>query len=139
MRLAACLGVPLEVIEPCGFALSDRAVRRAAMDYGGIGGVTRRRSWTDFLAAPERAQGRLVLFTTEAASPLHDFAFRPGDSLLFGRESAGAPPEVHAAADARLIIPLVPGARSLNVVTAAAIALGEALRRTGGFPNPDPS
>lgn len=139
MRLAACLGVPLEVIEPCGFALSDRAVRRAAMDYGGIGDVTRRRSWTDFLAAPERAQGRLVLFTTEASSPLHDFAFRPGDSLLFGRESAGAPPEVHATADARLLIPLVPGARSLNLVTAAAIALGEALRQTGGFPNPDPS
>lgn len=139
MRLTACLGVPLEVIEPCGFALSDRALRRAAMDYGALGDVTRRRSWADFLTAAERAQGRLVLFTTQGAQPVHDFAFHAGDTLLFGRESAGAPAEVHAAADARLFIPLVPAARSLNVVTAAAIAIGEALRQTGGFPKPGPS
>lgn len=139
MRLAACLGVPLEVIEPCGFALSDRALRRAAMDYGGLGEVTRRRSWTEFNDAAERKEGRLVLFTTQGALPFHDFGFQPGDTLLFGRESAGAPPEVHHAAQARLYIPLVPAARSLNLVTAAALALGEALRQTGGFPNPGPS
>jgi tRNA (cytidine/uridine-2'-O-)-methyltransferase len=80
-----------------------------------------------------------VLFTTRAAEPFHRFAFQPGDILLFGRESAGVPDEVHAAADARLIIPLAPGVRSLNVVTAAAIALGEGLRQTGAFPSATPS
>jgi tRNA (cytidine/uridine-2'-O-)-methyltransferase len=134
MRLTACLGVPLEVVEPCGFPLSDPALRRAALDYGGLGDVTRRRSWTEFQAAPERLEGRLVLFTTRGALPFHRFEFRAGDTLLFGRESAGAPEDVHEAAQARLFIPLVPAARSLNVVTAAAMALGEALRQTGGLP-----
>lgn len=136
MRLTACLGVPLEVIEPCGFPLSAPALRRAAMDYGGLGEVIRRRSWTDFQASPERSEGRLVLFTTRAALPLYAFAFEAGDTLLFGRESAGVPDEVHQDAQARLFIPLVPAARSLNVVTAAAIALGEALRQTEGYPAP---
>ncbi|ACG79282.1 rRNA methylase family protein [Phenylobacterium zucineum HLK1] len=133
VRLAACLGVPLDVIEPCGFPLSDRAVARAAMDYAARADVVRHAGWGDFRAA---SQGRLVLFTTRAAQPFQDFDFRPGDVLLFGRESAGVPDEVHAAADARLFIPLVAGARSLNVVTAAAMALSEALRQTGGFPTP---
>ncbi|MFN3523487.1 MAG: tRNA (cytidine(34)-2'-O)-methyltransferase [Phenylobacterium sp.] len=136
LRLGACLGVPVDVIEPCGFPLSDPALRRAALDYGTKAETTRHSGWTAFLARPERQAGRLVLFTTRAASPLYGFSFEAGDTLLFGRESAGAPDEVHAAAQARLLIPLVPGARSLNVVTAAAIALGEALRQTGGFPNP---
>jgi tRNA (cytidine/uridine-2'-O-)-methyltransferase len=133
MRLAACLGVGLDVIEPCGFPLSDAAIRRSAMDYAALGEVRRHQSWNDFrdFQAP---CGRLVLFTTRAAQPFHDFAFTAGDTLLFGRESAGAPDEVHAAADARLFIPLVPGARSLNVVTAAALALGEALRQIKAFP-----
>ncbi len=91
-------------------------------------------SWTAFLDAPERTQGRLALFTTAADMPYANFAFRPGDTLLFGRESAGVPPEVHDAAEVRLLIPLQPGLRSLNVVTAAAVGLGEALRQTGGFP-----
>jgi tRNA (cytidine/uridine-2'-O-)-methyltransferase len=130
--LAACLGVGLDVIEPCGFPLSDRALRRAAMDYAGQAEIARHDSWAAFRAA--RAGERLVLFTTRAAEPLHGFAFRPGDVLLFGRESAGVPDEVHAAADARLLIPIRPQTRSLNVVTAAAVALGEALRQTGGFP-----
>lgn len=133
VRLAACLGVPLDVIEPCGFPLSDRAVARAAMDYAARADVVRHAGWGDFRAA---SQGRLVLFTTRAAQPFQGFDFRPGDVLLFGRESAGVPDEVHAAADARLFIPLVAGARSLNVVTAAAMALSEALRQTGGFPTP---
>lgn len=135
LRLGACLGVPVDVIEPCGFPLSDRAVARAAMDYAAKAEVTRHASWAGFRADPLRAQGRIVLFTTRAAAPYHSFAFRPGDVLLMGRESAGVPDEVHAAADARLYIPLVPGVRSLNVVTAAAIALAEALRQTNGFPS----
>ncbi|MBI1200740.1 MAG: tRNA (cytidine(34)-2'-O)-methyltransferase [Phenylobacterium sp.] len=136
IRLTACLGVALDVIEPCGFPLSDAAIRRAAMDYGALAEVTRHAGWRDF-AALERP-GRLVLFTTRAAERLPDFRFRRDDVLLFGRESAGVPDGVHAAADARVVIPLAAGARSLNVVTAAAIALGEALRQTNGFPTPAP-
>ena len=135
--MIACLGVGLDVIEPCGFPLSDRALKRAAMDYAGMAEVARHDSWAAFAAArtgESSGGGRLVLFTTRAAEPLHRFAFRPDDVLLFGRESAGVPAEVHAAADARLVIPIRPETRSLNVVTAAAIALGEALRQTGGFP-----
>jgi tRNA (cytidine/uridine-2'-O-)-methyltransferase len=134
IRLAACLRVPIEVIEPCAFPLSDPALRRAAMDYGGHADIVRRRSWEDFLAAPERKTGRLALFTTRAASPFTGFSFQPGDTLLFGQESAGVPDHVHEAAQARLIVPIAPQARSLNVVAAAAMALGEALRQTGGFP-----
>jgi len=139
LRLGACLGVPVEVIEPCGFPLSDAGVRRAAMDYGALAEMTRHASWTDFLSYPTRAEGRLLLFTTKGAEPLHGFEFRPGDTLLFGRESSGAPPEVHAAADARLFIPLKPGARSLNLTVSAAIALSEALRQTNGFPTQAPT
>jgi tRNA (cytidine/uridine-2'-O-)-methyltransferase len=134
IRLAACLGVILEIIEPCGFPLSDRALRRAALDYGDLARIERHDSWSDFQAAPARTEGRLALFTTKGARPFTDFAFEADDTLLFGRESAGAPDEVHAAADARLLIPLAPGARSLNLIAAAAIGLGEALRRTDGFP-----
>ena len=132
IRLAACLGVELDIIEPCGFPLEAAAIRRAAMDYGRLASVKRHASWAAFQA--DRA-GRLLLFTTKGATPLHDFAFRTDDTLLFGRESAGAPDEVHAAADDRLVIPLMPGARSLNLTVSAAIALSEALRQTGGFPN----
>lgn len=138
LRLGACLGVPVDVIEPCGFPLSDRAVRRAAMDYAEKAEVVRHASWVRFLESGVRTAGRLVLFTTRGAEPFHSFVFRPDDILLFGRESAGVPSEVHDAADARLYIPLVPGARSLNVVNAAAMALGEALRQTGGFAAPPP-
>ena len=133
IRLAACLGVPLDVIEPCGFPLSDAAIRRAAMDYAAIAEVKRHPGWTDFRGDGARA-GRLVLFTTKAATPFHEFAFQPDDTLLFGRESAGAPEDVHAAADARLLIPIAAGARSLNLVTAATLALGEALRQINAFP-----
>jgi tRNA (cytidine/uridine-2'-O-)-methyltransferase len=135
IRLAACLGVPLEVVEPCGFPLSDRSLKRAALDYGPSAELVRRASWTDFQAAPERRAGRLVLFTTRGETSHLDFAFAPGDTLLFGRESAGAPDEVHAAAAARVTIPIRPGTRSLNLVVACAIGLGEALRQSGGFPD----
>jgi len=131
IRLCACLDAPLDVIEPCGFPLDDRSVRRAAMDYAVRAEVVRHRSWDDFLSGKH---GRLVLFTTRGALPFHDFAFRADDILLFGRESAGVPEEVHAAADARLFIPLAAGARSLNVVTAATLALGEGLRQIKAFP-----
>ena len=134
VRLTACLSVGLEIIEPCSFPLSHRSLRRVAMDYGDGSGLTRHGSWANFLAAPERGEGRLVLFTTRAAQPYTGFAFLPGDTLLFGQESAGAPDHVHAAAQARLVIPMAPAVRSMNLVTAAAIALGEALRQTGGFP-----
>ncbi len=138
LRLGACLSVPVDVIEPCGFPLSDRDMRRAAMDYAERALVKRHRGWADFLASPERAAGRLLLFTTRGAEHFHRFSYRTGDILLFGRESAGVPEDVHAAADARLTIPLAAGARSLNLVTAAAIALAEALRQTDGFPKPAP-
>ncbi len=130
-RLAACFATPLHIIEPCGFPLTDRALRRAALDYGGIARVARHDSWAAFLAAPERASGRLVLLTTRGATRLDAFTFAPHDLLLLGRESAGVPEAVHAAADARVVIPLAPGARSLNVAMAGAIALAEAHRQTG--------
>ena len=133
IRLCACLGVFLDVVEPCAFPLSDRTLKRAALDYADQARIRLHRCWDDFLADPGRQAGRLVLFTTRAALPYTDFAFGPDDTLLFGRESAGVPEEVHEAAEARLVIPLQPGLRSLNVVTAAAMGLGEALRQTGGF------
>jgi tRNA (cytidine/uridine-2'-O-)-methyltransferase len=130
IRLCACLGVPLDVVEPCAFPLSDKAIRRAALDYGAAAEVTRHDSWADFAAA---RTGRLVLFTTRGALPLPDFRFQTDDTLLMGRESAGVPEAVHTAADARVLIPIRPETRSLNVIAAAAIGLGEALRQTGGF------
>jgi tRNA (cytidine/uridine-2'-O-)-methyltransferase len=136
MRLCACMGSALEIIEPCGFPLSDRSLKRAALDYGGHAQVVRHASWTDFLSHRALEAGRLVLFTTRGARPFTDFAFEADDTLLFGRESAGVPDEVHAAADARLLIPMAAGMRSLNVVAAAAMALSEGLRQTNGFPSP---
>ena len=133
LRLCACLAVWLDVIEPCAFPLSDKSLKRAALDYGNKTQISLHPSWADFLAAPERQQGRLILFTTKAAEPFHSFPYQPGDTLLFGRESAGVPAEVHDAAQSRLYIPLAPGMRSLNVVSAAAMALGQALACTGGF------
>ena len=134
LRLSACLAAPLEVIEPCAFPLSDKSMRRAALDYGENASFRLHSSWREFLADPPRGEGRLILFTTRAAEPYHQFAFQPGDTLLMGRESAGVPDEVHEAAQARLFIPLAAGMRSLNVVTAAAMGLSEALRQTDGFP-----
>jgi tRNA (cytidine/uridine-2'-O-)-methyltransferase len=138
IRLGACLGVPLDVIEPCGFPLSDAAIRRSAMDYAAMAEVKRHAAWADF-RADSADRGRLVLFTTLADRSFHDFAFQATDILLFGRESAGVPDDVHDVADARLVIPLMPGARSLNVVAAATLALGEALRKTHSFPSRAPA
>lgn len=134
IRLGACFGVPLEIVEPTSFRLDDKALKRAALDYGPLGTVVVRTSWEAFLAAPERVGSRLVLFTTRGATQLHDFAFDPDDTLLFGRESAGVPDAVHAAADARLRIPIRAETRSLNLATSAAVGLWEALRQTGTLP-----
>lgn len=130
IRLAACFGAGLDVIEPCGFPLTDKAMKRAALDYSGLAQTTRHESFAAFLEAPERAHGRLVLVETDGAALLHDFAFRPGDTLILGRESAGSPPELYEASHATVRIPMVQGARSLNVIMAGAIALVEALRQT---------
>ncbi len=131
LRLAACLGLAADIIEPCGFLLSDRRLRRAGMDYLDHLEVTRHPSWRSYRSGSE---GRLLLLTTRGESSYCDFLYKPGDSLMVGRESAGVPQEVHDDCDARLRIPLMPGIRSLNVATAAAMALGEALRQTGLFP-----
>ena len=137
MRLAAGLGVALDLIEPCGFVLDDRRLRRAGMDYLDHLDWVRHSSWAAYRAAPQA--GRLVLLTTRAAIPYTDFRFVPGDRILVGRESAGVPDEVHEAADARLVIPMKPPARSLNVAVSAAMVLGEALRQTAAFPSDAPA
>jgi len=131
MRLAAGLGVPLDLIEPCGFVLDDRRLRRAGMDYLDHLDWVRHPSWDSYAAGPRA--GRLVLLTTRGAVPYTEFAFAPDDRILVGRESAGVPDAVHAAADARLVIPLRPPARSLNVAVSAAMVLGEALRQTAAL------
>jgi tRNA (cytidine/uridine-2'-O-)-methyltransferase len=134
IRLSACFGVPLDIIGPTGFALDDRSMKRAALDYGPLSHMTAHDSWDAWRAAP--LLGRLILFTTKAATRLDDFAFEPDDVLLFGKETAGAPDHVHAAADARVVIPIRPEARSLNLSVSAGLALFEALRQTGGLPPP---
>jgi tRNA (cytidine/uridine-2'-O-)-methyltransferase len=133
LRLAACLGVEAHIVEPAGFAVSDRAFRRAGLDYLERVALHRHASWAAFESWRRQNGLRLILFTTAAATPYLDHAFGPDDVLMFGRETAGVPEAVHRAADARLVIPMRPGLRSLNVAVTAAIALGEALRQTGGF------
>jgi len=134
LRLAACLGVAVDIIEPCGFPLTDRGLRRAAMDYAENASVSRHSGWTSFRESQIASASRLVLLTTRAATRLDQFSFRTDDILLFGRESAGVPEDIHSAADARVAIPLTPPARSLNVAMSAGIVLWEALKQTGGLP-----
>lgn len=131
IRLAACLAVPLHVIEPCGFPVDDKRIRRAAMDYYDLARFSRHASWDSF--GRDRPAGRLVLLTTLGAQTFPDITFQSDDILLLGRESAGVPAAVHDAADVRVRIPLQAGARSLNVALAAAMVLSEALRQTRGF------
>jgi tRNA (cytidine/uridine-2'-O-)-methyltransferase len=131
LRLGACLGVPLDIIEPCGFILDDRRLKRAGMDYIDHVDLTRHDSWQAFQA---QRGDRLVLLTTAGDVVYTDLAYRASDTLLVGRESAGVPQAVHQAADARVVIPMRPGLRSLNVALAAAMVLGESLRQTGGMP-----
>jgi tRNA (cytidine/uridine-2'-O-)-methyltransferase len=136
LRLGACLGVPVDIIEPCGFVLGDRRLKRAGMDYLAAATLVRHASWETFRAG---RRGRLVLLTTRAPLAYHRFRFLPDDTLLLGRESAGVPDAVHGAAEARLRIPLAAGMRSLNLALAAAMVLGEALRQTERFPEEPPS
>jgi tRNA (cytidine/uridine-2'-O-)-methyltransferase len=136
LRLCACLGIAAHIIEPAGFPTSDRAFRRAGMDYLDAVALSRHAHWSDFEAWRRRERRRLVLFTTRATMSYLDFNFDAPDVLLFGRETAGVPETVHAAADARVVIPMREGMRSLNVAVAAAMAAGEALRQKAGFPRP---
>lgn len=129
IRASACFGAEIDVIGPCGFPLDSRELRRVAMDYGSLAAPVLHSGWTSYLKSPERGACRLVLLTTKAEAPLWKFAFRPDDILIGGRESAGVPDEVHAAADARVVIPMAERARSLNVAVAAAVALAEARRQ----------
>ncbi len=147
LRLGACLGIAVDIVEPCGFLFDDKRLRRAGMDYLEAVEMVRHRSWDAYRAttrkdarkdvpkdAPKDAPARLVLLTTRAPTRYTDFAFQSGDNLLLGRESAGVPEAVRAEADAHLLIPMQSGIRSLNVALAAAMVLGEALRQTDLFP-----
>jgi len=131
LRLCACLDVAAHIIEPAGFAVSDRGFRRAGMDYLDQVRLMRHISWAKFEEWRRQTGCRLVLFTTKAATSYLDFRYGTSDILLFGRETIGVTDAVVAAADARLKIPIKPGLRSLNVAMAAAMAVGEALRQTG--------
>lgn len=133
LRLAACLDLSVDIIEPAGFDLSDRNLKRAGMDYIAAVTMTRHDSWERFETWRSSTGRRLVLASTKAAAPYTRFSFRPDDVLLFGRESAGVPDHVHERADARILIPMAPGQRSLNIAMAAAMIAGEALRQTGAF------
>ncbi len=134
LRLAACLGLDVHIVEPAGFDLSDRNLKRAGMDYIEMAALTRHLDWNAFDEWRKREGLRLVLLSTKAALPYTQFAFVPRDILLFGRESAGVPDHVHGAADARLTIPMMPGARSLNLALSVAMTAGEALRQVNRPP-----
>jgi tRNA (cytidine/uridine-2'-O-)-methyltransferase len=138
LRLAACFGLGVDLILPCGFVLDDKRMRRAGMDYLEQVDLVRHSSWDAYLSARRETRdiaGRLVLLTTKGQMAYTDFAFSPDDTLLVGQESAGVPPEVAARTDARLVIPMRPGLRSLNVAMAAAIVAGEAVRQLGLAPS----
>jgi tRNA (cytidine/uridine-2'-O-)-methyltransferase len=130
-RLAACLGLPVDLIEPAGFVMSDSHLRRAGMDYLSEVEIVRHMSWDRYLS--EAPPARLVLLTTRGEQRHIDFTFKADDTLLVGQESSGVPDAVHNRADARLRVPMRPETRSLNVVTALTLVLGEALRQTDGF------
>jgi len=137
LRLGACLDLELDIIEPCGFVFSEKALKRAGMDYLEKVKYRRHNSWNDFLtyrAEHQDEYGRLVLLTTKASSPYFDFEFQANDIILMGRESAGVPQCVHETVDARLIIPMNENARSINVAVSAVMVVGEALRQTNLFP-----
>jgi len=130
LRLGACLDIKVHIIEPAGFDLSDRALKRAGMDYLAQAALQRHEDWQKFYTAMVQEKRRILLFTTKGATPYTSFAFQSGDVLLFGRESAGVPDNVHHLADAHLIIPMQKTARSLNLAMSVAMAAGEAIRQT---------
>ncbi|MGE5545457.1 MAG: tRNA (cytidine(34)-2'-O)-methyltransferase [Solirubrobacterales bacterium] len=133
LRLAACFGMAMDVIEPCGFLWDERRMRRAGMDYAERVAVTRHCSWSAFDTTRRKESRRLVLLTTRGGERLDRFSFARGDVIMVGRESAGVPDEVAQAAEARVVIPMVAGERSLNVAMAAAMAAWEAMRQIGGI------
>lgn len=133
LRMAACFGVAVDLIEPAGFVLTDKGLRRAGLDYLSAATLTRHESYAAFEVWRREKRHRVVLLTTKATTSHVDFAYRPGDILMMGRESAGVPDHVHASAEGHIRIPMRTGMRSLNVALAAAIGLSEALRQTGGF------
>lgn len=137
LRLGACLGLAIDIIEPCGFMFNEKAMRRSGMDYLDFSNYRRHSSWNDFLnyrqEHPEE-YGRIVLLTTKSSQSFIDFEFKSNDIILMGRESAGVPENVHQKADARLRIPMIQEARSINMAVSAAMAITEALRQTNGFP-----
>ncbi len=133
IRMGACLGIRVNIIEPCGFPFGAKDLRRAVMDYASIADVERHSSFESFQSA--RPDNRLILLTTRSSVPYADFEFLPSDILLVGQESAGVPEEIHQAATARVIVPMQKEARSLNVALSAAIVTSEALRQTNGLPN----
>ena len=136
LRLAACLGLPVDIIEPCGFIFSDSRLRRAGLDYLDAAERQHHSSWDAYASQRTAAdRGRLLVLTTRGDTAYTEFAFAADDTILLGRESGGVPTAVHQAADARLIIPMRPGQRSLNVAVAAAMVVGEALRQLKGFPD----
>jgi len=135
LRLAACMGIGVDIIEPCGFVLDDKRMRRAGMDYLHKVDLIRHNSWEAFQKAKAKSGGRILLLSTKAAHIYTDFQYKADDTLLLGRESQGVPQDVHDAADERLIIPMAEGMRSLNVAITGAMVLGEALKQTGGFPS----
>jgi len=136
LRLAACMNVETHVIEPCGFVFDDRKLHRVGLDYTDLAPLKKHSSWDAFRAWQQSQNRRLVLLTTKGSTPLPDFTFQDGDILLAGRESAGVPESVADCADARIVIPMQPPARSLNVTVSIAMCLTEALRQTRQFPNP---
>lgn len=134
LRTCACLNVPVDIIEPCGFPFSDRSLKRAGMDYFEQAEYTRHADWNAFLAFVESDFARIVLLSSKAEHSYHQFSFKKDDILLFGSESAGVPIDVHQRADARITIPMQKGMRSLNLAVSAGMSVGEALRQTGQFP-----
>ncbi|WP_353197995.1 tRNA (cytidine(34)-2'-O)-methyltransferase [Sandarakinorhabdus sp.] len=132
LRLGACLGTPVDLIEPLGFVWDDARVRRVAMDYIDHVSIARHRDFAAFRASI--GTSRLILFTTKASQSAYDFQYMPDDILLFGKESAGVPTDIAAACDARVRLPMRSGVRSMNLALSAALATGEALRQTGGLP-----
>ena len=131
MRSCACFNVGLTLIEPCGFPLGDKRMRRAAMDYAVPGGLQTALDWKSYRS---NVKGRQVLLTTKGATPLQDFTFQPDDTLIFGAEGSGVPEFIHSEADARVVIPMTQGARSLNLANSVAVTLFEALRQTNRLP-----
>ncbi len=134
LRTAVCLGVGVDIIEPCGFVWDEKRMRRAGMDYLDVVDLRRYSSWKNYHENRPNVDGRLVLLTTRGSMSHMEFPFLPGDTLLLGRESAGVPDLVHDCVNARIFVPLTQGMRSLNVAVTGGIVLGEALRQIGGFP-----